>query len=50
MANWGWSAPEETPVRRVRDDVRDGMAVVACSAAMSTVVSLVVLVLTKFAG
>lgn len=50
MASWGWTAPEEQPVRRVREDVRDGIAVVACSAAMSLLVALSVLVLMKLAG
>jgi hypothetical protein len=50
MASWGWVAPEEPPVRRVREEVRDGVAVVVCSALMSTAVSIGVLVLMKLAG
>lgn len=38
------------PVRRVRHEVRDGVAVVAFSAAASTGVALVLLLLTRVAG
>jgi hypothetical protein len=50
MVSWGVAAPEEPRVRRVREEVRDGVAVVAISAGMSTAVSIVVLVLMKLAG
>jgi hypothetical protein len=50
MASWGWTAPEEEPVRRVREDVRDGLAVVACSAAMSLLIALALLVFMSLAG
>ncbi|MGA8209747.1 MAG: hypothetical protein WB441_00490 [Nocardioidaceae bacterium] len=38
------------PVRRVRHEVRDGVAVVAFSAAASTVLALVLLVLVQLVG
>jgi hypothetical protein len=50
MSSWGWTAPEEQPVRRVREDVRDGLAVIACSAAMSLLVALALLVFMTIAG
>ena len=50
MASWGWVAPEEPPVRRVREEVRDGVAVVAFSALMSTAVSIAALLMMKLAG
>ncbi len=50
MSSWGAVAHEEPPVRRVREEVKDGAAVVAFSALMSTVVSVAVLVLMKLAG
>lgn len=50
MSSWGLAAPEEPPVRRVREEVRDGAAVAAFSAVTSTVVSVAVLVLMKLVG
>ena len=50
MSSWGAVAHEEPPVRRVREEVRDGVAVVVFSAIMSTAVSVAVLVLMKLAG
>jgi hypothetical protein len=50
MSSWGALAHEERPVRRVREEVRDGVAVVVCSAVTSTAVAVAVLVLTKLAG
>jgi len=50
MSSWGWAEPEEPPVRRVREEVRDGVAVVAFSAVMSTAVSVAVLIVMKLAG
>jgi len=38
------------PVRRVRHDVRDGVAVIAFSAAASTALAMVLLVLVRVAG
>lgn len=40
----------EPPVRRVREEVKDGLAVAATSALASTFAVLVVLVLMKLAG
>ena len=51
MSSWGISAPEQDPpVRRVREEVRDGVAVVAVSAAASTLVALVLTICMKLAG
>jgi hypothetical protein len=38
------------PVRRVRHEVRDGVAVIAFSAAASTALAMVLLVLVRVAG
>ena len=43
-------APAVRSGRRVRQEVRDGMAVVAFSAAASSAVALVIAVLTRVAG
>jgi hypothetical protein len=45
-------APDEpaTPVRRVREEVRDGVAVIAFSATASTGVALMLLLLARLAG
>ena len=45
-------APGEpaTPVRRVREEVRDGVAVIAFSATASTGVALMLLLLARLAG
>ncbi len=51
MASWGVTTPEpESPVRRVRDEVKDGMAVIACSALASSVMAFGVLLISKLAG
>jgi hypothetical protein len=53
MFTWGVtaeSADEDRPVRRVREEVRDGAAVVAVSAAASTAVALFAMLLMKLAG
>jgi hypothetical protein len=51
MSGWGASTSEvERPVRRVRDEVRDGVAVVLTSVAVSSVIAVCVLLLTKLAG
>ncbi len=50
MSSWGAVAHEEPPVRRVREEVKDGAAVVAFSAAMSSAVAIAVLILMKLAG
>ncbi len=51
MSSWGVSTREdEAPVRRVRDEVKDGAAVVAASAIASTLLAVGVLLLTKLAG
>jgi len=43
--------PEHTaPVRRVRHEVRDGVAVIAFSAAASTALALALLLLARAAG
>jgi hypothetical protein len=52
MTSWGatQAATEEQPVRRVREEVRDGLAVIVVSAAASTAVAIVLTLVTKFAG
>jgi hypothetical protein len=51
MSNWTIRpVPEEPPVRRVRDEVRDGVAVVVTSAIASTLLALVATVVMKLAG
>ncbi len=51
MSSWGVSTREpEAPVRRVRDEVKDGAAVVITSAVTSTLLAVCVLLLTKLAG
>lgn len=49
MASWGQAAleAEPSPVRRLRDEVKDGLAVVAASALLSTLAALAVTVLMK---
>jgi hypothetical protein len=42
--------PPPHPSRRVRDDVRDGVAVVAFSAVASTVLAVALLLLVTLAG
>jgi hypothetical protein len=51
MVSTGTVAPErEHPVRRVRDEVRDGAAVFAASAAASTGIAILVMLVMKLAG
>lgn len=51
MSSWGVSAPaEEKPARRVREEVRDGAAVVAVSALLSSTVAVTVTVIARLAG
>jgi hypothetical protein len=51
MSSWGAVAPaEEKPVRRVREDFRDGAAVIIVSALMSTGLAVAVTVITWLAG
>jgi hypothetical protein len=42
--------PAAAPERRVRQEVRDGLAVIGFSAVASTGVALALLVLVRFAG
>lgn len=44
------AAPEEPTYRRVRDEVKDGAAVVAVSATASTLLAIVLTIVTKLAG
>ncbi len=62
MSSWGLTAPEgpvsrashvehdEPPVRRVREEVRDSVAVCICTLCASTVVALALTLLSKLAG
>lgn len=51
MSSWGLEALEtQSPVRRVRDEVKDGIAVVAASAVASTLLAIVVTVLMNLVG
>lgn len=44
------SAGPEPPVRRVRDEVKDGLAVMVFTAAASSALAVVLVVITTFAG
>jgi hypothetical protein len=51
MSSWGVQAlDEEPPVRRVRDEVRDGLTASVCSLGASAMVVVLVAVVTKLAG
>ena len=52
MSNWGVRTVESEPppVRRVRQEVKDGVAVVAASAVASTFLAIAVTVLMKLVG
>lgn len=53
MSSWGLSAPEtdEPPhVRRVREEVRDCVAVCMCTLLASTVVAVSFTLVAKFVG
>jgi hypothetical protein len=43
------STAHEPPLRRVRDEVKDGLAVMAFSAAASSALAVVLVVITTFA-
>ncbi|MEJ7707972.1 MAG: hypothetical protein WKF82_12310 [Nocardioidaceae bacterium] len=51
MSSWGVVTPEqEPPVRRVREEVKDGVAVICFSVLTSTTVAVALTMLTKLAG
>ena len=51
MSSWGVLAPEEEPpVRRVREEVKDGVAAAACSLGASVVVAVALTLIVKLAG
>lgn len=52
MSNWGVRTVESEPppLRRVRQEVKDGVAVVAASAVASTFLAIAVTVLMKLVG
>jgi hypothetical protein len=50
MGNGPLRAARAEPARRVRDEVRDGVAVVVTSALASTVLALVATLVMKLAG
>lgn len=51
MSIWELVASEQQqPTRRIRDEIRDGLAVVAASAVASVLLAFAVLVLMKLAG
>lgn len=51
MSSWGVSTREaEQPVRRVREVVKDGVAVIVTSALASTAMAVGVLLVTRLAG
>jgi hypothetical protein len=52
MSSWGLSAPEhdEPPVKRVREEVRDCVAVCMCTLLASTVVAVSLTLVAKFVG
>jgi hypothetical protein len=51
MSSWEVIAPpEDKPVRRVREEVRDGAAVVLVSAATSIGIAVLLTVVTRLAG
>lgn len=51
MSSWGATTRgSDAPARRIRDEVKDGAAVVVASAVASTLLALSLLLLTKFAG
>lgn len=51
MSSWGVTAREPEPaVRRVREVVKDGVAVIVTSALASTAMAVGVLFVTKLAG
>jgi hypothetical protein len=51
MPSWdGRTAPVEQPVRRLRHEVRDGLAVIGVSLATSTAIVMALALLVKLAG
>jgi hypothetical protein len=54
MSSWGLSAPEhdepQAQVRRVREEVRDCVAVSMCTLLASTVVAVSLTLVAKFVG
>ncbi len=41
---------DERPIRRVRDYVKDGFAVICCSAVVSSVAAVILTLVAKLAG
>lgn len=53
MLNWGVvteSTDTDRPPRRIRDEVKDGVAVIIASALASTSIALAVLLIMKLVG
>lgn len=51
MSSWGAVTPDhEPPARRVREEVRDGVSVIAASLLASTLVAVALTLVTKLAG
>lgn len=50
MSSWETTARQAKPVRRVREEVKEGIAVVATSALVSILMAVGVLLLSKLAG
>lgn len=51
MSNWAAKTVGlEPPVRRVRDEVRDGVAVIVASALASSILAVVATLVMKLAG
>ncbi|MGI8576401.1 MAG: hypothetical protein ACR2KG_00455 [Nocardioidaceae bacterium] len=53
MLNWGVitdSTDTDRPVRRVRDEVKDGVGVIVASAFVSISIAVLVLLIMKLAG
>lgn len=50
MSSWGVTRGSDAPARRIRDEVKDGAAVVAASAVVSTLLAVGLMLLTKLAG
>lgn len=48
--SWDAVSPDRPASRRVRDEVKDGAAVVAVSATASTLLAVLLTVVTKLAG
>jgi hypothetical protein len=51
MSSWGVAAPDEEPrVRRVREEVKDGVAASLCSLGASALVCIALTVIVKLVG